>query len=326
MKAQILTATLFTTLSGALYAADPELLNLLAPDAKVVAGVNVEQAKGTQFGQYLLNQLQSHESEMQKLILLTGFDPRRDVREVLVSSDGNPQGRTGLAVAKGNFDVAKISAAAVAQGAVMETYGSVTIIEAPKNKVGGGNEGIAFLDQYTVAAGDIASVKGAIDRQKSPQPLPAALLVKINQWSNAQDAWGISAVAPASLLPVAAPKDLHGKDLHGAPPQVSPFINAGQNVLQAAGGFKLNANVVFTGEALCDTAQNAGTLSGMVQLVVNLGLMQAKDAQAQTLLKTVSVTLNGNVVKVSATLPQDVFQQLVAPAHNAAAVEVHGRK
>src|SRR5438477_1276491 len=103
MKAPILTATLFTTLTGATYAADPQLLNLLAPDAKIVAGVNVEQAKGTQFGQYLLNQLQSHDAEMQKLIVLTGFDPRRDVREVLVSSDGNPEGKTGIAVAKGNF-------------------------------------------------------------------------------------------------------------------------------------------------------------------------------------------------------------------------------
>ena len=127
-----------------MYAADPELLNLLAPDAKVVAGVNVEQAKGTQFGQYLLNQLQNHDSEMQKLIALTGFDPRRDVREVLVSSDGNPQAKTGLAVAKGNFDVAKITAAAVAHGATMETYGSVTIIEPPQNKDAAGNGGIAF--------------------------------------------------------------------------------------------------------------------------------------------------------------------------------------
>src|SRR5439155_21524876 len=133
--------TLFTTLTGEAYAADPQLLNLLAPDAKVVAGVNVEQAKGTQFGQYLLNQLQTHDSEMAKLVALTGFDPRRDVREVLVSSDGNPQRRASFAVAKGNFDPARIAALAAEHGATTESYGGVTIIEAPKGK-----EGIAFLD------------------------------------------------------------------------------------------------------------------------------------------------------------------------------------
>ena len=75
MKAQILTATLFTAFSGVLSAADPQLLSLVMPDAKVLAGVNVEQAKGTQFGQFVLNQMQSHDGDMQKLIQLTGFDP-----------------------------------------------------------------------------------------------------------------------------------------------------------------------------------------------------------------------------------------------------------
>src|ERR1700704_4733374 len=108
MKAQIFTATLFTAFSGVMSAADPQLLNLVMPDAKVLAGVNVEQAKGTQFGQFILNQLQTQDSEMQKLTALTGFDLRRDVRELLVASDGTPQGKTGLALAKGNFDVGKI--------------------------------------------------------------------------------------------------------------------------------------------------------------------------------------------------------------------------
>src|SRR3954466_4729672 len=102
MKAQILTATLLTAFSGVLSAADPQLLNLVMPDAKVLAGVNVEQAKGTQFGQFILNQLQTHDSDMQKLVTLTGFDPRRDVRELLVASDGAPQTKVGLALATGN--------------------------------------------------------------------------------------------------------------------------------------------------------------------------------------------------------------------------------
>src|SRR6266545_4394271 len=180
MKAQILTATLFTAFSGVLSAADPQLLNLVMPDAKVLAGVNVEQAKGTQFGQFILNQMQTHDSEMQKLVALTGFDPRRDVRELLVASDGVPQGKTGLALAKGNFDVAKISALGALHGVVSELYNGVTILEDPKEQ----SHGIAFLDATTVIAGDTASVKGAIDRQKSAQPLSAGVILKVNQWSN----------------------------------------------------------------------------------------------------------------------------------------------
>src|ERR1700751_137189 len=108
MKAQLLSAALLAGFSGVLPAADPQLLNLLMPDAKVIAGVNVDQAKSTQFGQYVLNQLQTHDAEMQKLIAQTGFDPRRDVREVLVATDGNTQGKVGLGLARGTFDVGKI--------------------------------------------------------------------------------------------------------------------------------------------------------------------------------------------------------------------------
>ena len=70
MKAQILTATLLTAFSGALSAADPLLLNLVMPEAKVLAGVNVEQAKGTQFGQFVLDQLQTHDAQMQQLVAI----------------------------------------------------------------------------------------------------------------------------------------------------------------------------------------------------------------------------------------------------------------
>src|SRR5262245_49300492 len=145
MKANVLSATLLAGFAGVLSAsaADPQLLSLVMPDAKVLAGVNVEQAKGTQFGQYILNQIQSHDAEMQKLIAATGFDPRRDVREVLVASNGSAQSQTGLALARGNFDVAKITATATAHGVSTESYSGVTILQDQKSKHPGA---IAFLD------------------------------------------------------------------------------------------------------------------------------------------------------------------------------------
>ena len=300
MKAQILTATLLTAFSGTLSAADPQLLNLVMPDAKVLAGINVEQAKGTQFGQFILNQLQTHDAQMQQLVTLTGFDPRRDVSELLVASDGVAGSKTGLALARGSFDIAKITAAATVAGAATEVYNGFTILEDPKNK----EAGIVFLDATKVAAGDIASVKGAIDRLKTPQPLPAAVTVKVNQWSLSQDAWGIATVPPDSLVPA-------GQDTQ------NPMFNVGKSVLAAAGGVKFGALVVFSGEAQCDTAQNAKTLGDMIQLLINMAQMQANlDPTAAALIKSVTVTADGNLMKIQASLPQDVFQQLLQQAHN----------
>jgi hypothetical protein len=297
MKAQILTATLITAFSGSLSAADPQLLNLVMPDAKVLAGVNVQQAKGTQFGQWVLNQMQTQDAQLQQLVTLTGFDPRRDVNELLVASDGTPGSKTGLALAKGTFNVAMITAAATLAGVVTEAYGGFTILEDPKKQMAG----MAFLDGTTVVAGDIASVKGAIDRVKTPQPLPAAVTVKVNQWSASQDAWGITTVPPASLAPA-------GK----AGAANNPIQNVGQNVQAAAGGVKFGALVVFSGEAQCDTAQNATTLGDMVKLLINLAQMQTgQNANAAALIKSVTVTASGNVVTISASLPEDVFQTML---------------
>ena len=49
-----------------------------------------------------------------KLVTLTNFNPATDVGEVLVAFNGVPE--TGLVMARGNFDPAKITAAATAHG------------------------------------------------------------------------------------------------------------------------------------------------------------------------------------------------------------------
>src|ERR1017187_5326209 len=296
MKAHILTATLLTAFSGALSAADPELLNLVMPEAKVLAGVNVEKAKGTQFGQFVLDQLQTHDARMQQLVAMTRLDPRRDCRQLQVDSDRAAGRKTGLALAKGNFDIAKITAAATVAGAATEVYNGFTILKDPKDQLAG----IAFLDATRVAAGDIANVKGAIDRLKTqtPQALPVAVTLKVNQWS-LLDAWGITTVPPDSLVPA------------GQGTQ-NPMFNVGKSVQAAAGGVKFGALVVFSGEAQCDTAQNAKTLGDMIQLLINMAQMQANlDPTAAALIKSVTVTADGNLMKIQASLPEDVFQQLL---------------
>ncbi len=61
----------------------------------------------------------------------------------------------------------------------------------------------------------------------------------------------------------------------------------------------------------------------MVKLLINLGQMQAgQDPTAAALIKSVTVTANGNVLKVSASLPQDVFQQMLQP-HKKMGMAVH---
>ena len=318
MSARILTAaTVAAIFAGVLpaKAADSQLLNLVMPDAVVIAGVNVEQAKATPFGQYILSQVPSQDPHMQELIAQTGFDPTRDVHEFLAASNqvGASNKGSGLILARGTFDSARFATAAGQHGGVTESYKSVTIIEDPKQ-----THGFAFLNTTIAVAGDIASVKGAIDRQSSPAPLPAALLVQINHWSTTQDAWAISNVPLASLAntPPAA-KSLPGLNGQGS------F----QAIQSAAGGVKYGDQIVITAQAQADTADNAKVMADTLKLLASLVQLQAsKEPAAAAVLQSLTITAQGSTLNVSLSVPEDLLQKALKPAASLGARKLEPRK
>jgi hypothetical protein len=302
MKPQILaTATLLAVCSGALPAADPRLLNLVMPGATVLAGVNVDQAKTTPFGQYVVTTLlQSQAPKLQQLATLTGFDPRQDVQELLLASGGAPGSQTGLALARGVFAPDKIAAAAQSAGAGVETYGGVAIIEDAQHQ-----NGFAFLDSTLVVAGDLADVKAALDRRHGGPTISAALAAQVNQLSSTEDAWAISTVPPATLKPPS------GGALAGSGANVQ---NALQKIESASGGVKFGSLVVVTGQALAATPQDASSLGDVVQLFVNMAQVQASQhPEAAALAQSLVVSTQGSTVKITLSLPEGQIQQLVTP-------------
>jgi hypothetical protein len=306
------TATLFTAFAGVLAAraADSQLLSLVMPDAKLLAGVNVDQAKASPFGLYVLTQLQSGNSGMQQLIALTGFDPTRDVHEVLAATNGTPGANApvGLVLARGNFDLTTITALATSKGAATEVHGGVTILEDPTKAAG-----IAFLNNTLVIAGDVANVKAAIDRPSSGQSLPVAVVGVVNQWSNTEDAWVITTVPPFTLAPSAAV----GGNAAGIL----------QQILQFAGGVKFGNSVVGTAAVQSDNAADATQLANTLQFLANIAQMQAQNnAQLTALATGLAISAQGTTVKVSLTMPQAQFQQLIQQEKKAAVPHVGVKK
>jgi hypothetical protein len=307
----IATATLFTAFAGALTAsaADSQLLSMVMPDAKVIAGVNVDSAKASPFGLYVLTQMQSNNTVMQQLIALTGFDPTRDVNELLAATNSTAGSKTpiGLALARGNFDPARITALATSKGAVTEVSGGVTIIEDPQKVAG-----IAFINPSLVIAGDVASVKAAIARPGSGQSLPSAVIAQVNQWSGAEDAWIITTVPPSSLAPSTAPTT------------GTPVVGILQQIQQAAGGVKFGNSVVGTAAVQADNATDATQLANTLQFLVNMAQMQSQNnPQAASLAQALAVTTQGPTVNITLTLPEAQFQQLMQQQKKAALAVPH---
>ncbi|MGA7237606.1 MAG: hypothetical protein WBY44_18115 [Bryobacteraceae bacterium] len=300
MNARILAATSFlTALAGSLPAADPQLLKLVMPDAKAVSDVNFAQAVLTPFGQFALGQLTN--PDIQKLITLTGFDPSKDLNEVLCASNG--EANTGLVLATGIFDPVKIGALAAKDGAVTETYQGVTILVDPKK----GN-GVAFLNAGLMAAGDIANVKAAIGRQSAPTTLPDSLMKEITMLSNTEDAWALTTVSPASLHPAAPANKSESVNGVTIPPNVFQQVQSGY------AGVKFGSNITVTAQAQTADAQSATNLAGMLQLLQNFALMQAsQNPDLAAFARSISVTAQGTAVNFSASLPEEQFQALIKP-------------
>jgi len=309
MNARTLTAASLATAFAAVLparAVDSQLLNLVMPDAVVVAGANVAQAKTSQFGQYVLQQIQStNDPGLQKLIAATGFDPTQDVSETLAASNGTA--KTGLLLARGTFDAAKFAAAASADHAVLETYGGVTIIEDP-NKHGG----LAFPSATIAVAGDLADVKAALDRVAAPSSLPAALVVQINQWSGTQDAWAISTVPLSTFHQQAAAKRAVA---NGPAAATIPGLN-GQGVFQAiqsaAGGVKFGTNDVITGQAQADNAQDAQSMGDALKLLASLAQMQAsKEPAVAAVAQSLQVSTSGTTLNVTVSIAETTLEQVI---------------
>src|SRR5438034_6209119 len=182
MKFRCLAVTFLSALATIASAADPQLLKLVMPDAKVVSGIDVDRVKVAPFGQFFLAQLPV-DTGFDQFVALTGFDPRRDVHEVLMASPGDPQRKTGLLLVRGNFDVARVLPLIQAAGKSTESYHGVTILLDSKPGAAVAH-GTAFLDNTLVAAGDLDSVRGAIDRRSAAIGITAELSDKINQASS----------------------------------------------------------------------------------------------------------------------------------------------
>ena len=286
------------------FAVDPQLLNLVMPDARVLAGMNVTNARNSTFGQFVLRQIPAGEQSLQDLISLTGFDPRQDVSEILMASAAQQGSHSALVLARGNFDVAKITAAM--KGQQTQTYNGATLILPVNAKEHGA---VAFLNNSIAIAGDAASVKSALDRQNSANSVDSALAAKVQSLSAAEDAWSVSIASLGSFLPAGAVAGASSNQITGIL----------KDVQSSSGGVKFaDQTVDITGQAIADTPQNAGALGDVIRLIVTLvstnAGANAQAAAAAQLLQSLKITTDGNAVNLALTVPESQLEAFLTTA------------
>lgn len=290
-----------------LAAVDPALMKLVPADATVVAGINVDQAKASPFGQYVLKQLPAEDQGVRKLLDATGFDPRRDLREILVASAGSGPAMhsRGLIIATGVFDPARIASVAKGMGVTVENYEGVDLLSGKEAHPGC----LALLDSSLAVAGVPDQVKAAIDRYKKGGAGPgASLSAKAAEWSGRTDAWFISTGSPAGWA-----HRMPGPQAAG--PMKSVPLDA---IEQSAGGVKFGATVKISLEAVARTDKDATALGDVVRFVagmVQLNRDKPEAAQAAQFLDSMELKTEARTVTLGISVPQEQLEKMIQSGH-----------
>jgi len=281
--------------------ADLALLGLVPADARMAAGLNVDRARDSVFGQKILNEIKEEDAGFRKLIDETGFDPRRDIRSVVMASAGTPGTPNAMVAVRGAFDITKISQLAQSKGAVSTLYRGVQLWSPPANEKDG-QGAVALIDPTLAVFGTTATVKAAIDAKLSGKPAMApALAAKVNQWRG-YDAWFVST---ASLGDMGV-----GKTGQNA---ILPGGLAVDAIKEAAAGVRFSQNVDIAGDVLTRSAQDAAALADVMRLVASMIRQNAPKTGAETAIAvadSLQVSVNGASAVFSLTVPQSALDQM----------------
>ena len=294
-------ALLILATAGVAPAVDPALLKLVIPGARVVGGVNVTTAKTSPFGQYILSRMQNEDKNLQQFIAMTGFDPRRDLNEVVVASAGQKDQKTGIVAVNGNFQVSRILALAAQQGQTVQNYGGAGVI------TGGhahDNGWVAFLGPATALAGDPASVKTVLDNRASAGLKPD-LAARAQALSARYQAWFLSTV-PVSELTGKVP------EVSGAAPKArGDFF---QGVQELSGGVLFGSQVEIGIDATTRSGRDAQALADVVRFLAGMVQQNQNNPQSVLLSKildTLQLKTEGPVTSINLSIAEQDLEKLL---------------
>ena len=271
-----LYSTLFLFIAPAAFAqGDPKILNLLPADTRMLFGMRIRAVVESALAQNLSSDIQSAAGDWKKIISLGGFDPLHDVEEVLLTSSGAVEHPTVLVIARGTFDVARLASNA-------KLYHDVPLVTGGKSP----NDSFAFLDGTTVLAGDLAEVKGAIDRRASTAGLSAALSSRIAKFRDHYDIWGVAELPPGLAKSVPNP----------AQAQLLDSIDRVQFGMSVAHGLEITA------EVHARSVKDADQFAAYVKL---FEAMTKASPQVAANGSNVKIQNEGGTVRISIAVPEN---------------------
>lgn len=249
-------------------AADPEMMNLVMPDATVVMEVNLAKIVASPIGaslgeaihqgmaQRLKVELVKAKPQFQEQIAgLSEIDWSSEVKDVVVAG-GPGKSPSMLMIVRSSLDAARIQSLKAFTGETTEFEG-VTMLTSSKP----GNGVIAFLDHSIVLIGQPADVKAAIHRRGEHGALPAALAAQVSKYRQ-YDIW----LASTGHLPIPSTGPSEGPAANVKAAQYLKELVGFNGGLRFSPDFDLAADLeTRTEKGTSQMADGLRWLTGMVQ-------------------------------------------------------------
>ncbi len=271
---------------------DSAFRHYVAPDTQALGEVRIDKLITTPF--YARHVRQFNLKQLDNFAEQTGFDPRRDVSDLLITWNG----KQPLAMARGRLQQQELERKLKTLGAQPVPYRNYTLFGTAAGT-------IVFLKAGVVMAGQPDLVRGAIDQAANGGGgVPADLEQRLTTVPSGDQVWAVShGVLPVVQMPLRS-------DIQSALSNVVGFIN-GTTV-----GVGFDTGVHFEADLTCISEEGAKRVNDAVRGSIGLARLMTKDNELDLLrlYDSVNVTQDRSAVHLrmdlEAGLADRIFDRL----------------
>lgn len=265
---------------------DNVLVRMVPPGVTSLVGAHMDQLIASDLYQKLLAGQKL--PQLDQFARDTGFDPRLDVREVLLAT--GPQG--GVLLARGKFVLKQDPA----PGAKLVRHGQYNIHSY-------GTSGYCILDSTLAAAGDVAAVEAALDEwQRGTHQAGEPLLKTLADLNPQTQLWGVS-TGFAAFLAGNLPRAGNGIDFSA----IFKGIESTWFSASASSGFQASIHGITAKD------QDAIALRDTAKGLIGLGRLTVPEGQPDLLRfwDGITVEQTGRSFILNADIPGNLIDQMV---------------
>jgi hypothetical protein len=266
---------------------DPALASLVPGDTVMLAGVKMDELRATPW--YKKTVVDKPSPQLDSFVKETGLDPRKDIAELLIVSDG---AKTAV-LARGKFSQSSLEARLERDGGKRTPYKGLVLIGDERNAV-------VFLNSTTAVAGQAAAVRSIIDQRGRSAGLSPSLRQKLESIPTQNQIWVVAAGGFG--------------DASKALPQSGNLANLGRvfsMIESLTAGVDLRSGLHMSVIGVCRTDQDARSLGDAARGLVGMARLSAPPDNPDLLkaIDGIQVEQQQRTVRLTVAIPQELWDK-----------------